>query len=228
MVAATLGRPARGGRKRLGSVLPATASRAATSSPPGRSFSPLRVIVAAAVLVAGLVAVGGIAGLVIGAVGASLISLVARPQRPEMVPPDDVPVVVDLIAGCLAVGATLPEALDAAARAAPVRLRQSCQRVAAALRSGAPAEEAWESWLDDPSLAPVARSAIRTASSGAATAAEFIRASTRLRARRRARAQYRIRQASVWLVAPLGLCFLPAFVLVAVVPMVMGLLPSLR
>jgi hypothetical protein len=49
-----------------------------------------------------------------------------------------------------------------------------------------------------------------------------------LRAQRRAAAQHRVRQASVWLVVPLGLCFLPAFILVAVVPLVVGLLPSLR
>jgi tight adherence protein B len=37
-----------------------------------------------------------------------------------------------------------------------------------------------------------------------------------------------VRRASVWLVVPLGLCFLPAFVLLAVVPLVIGLVPALR
>jgi pilus assembly protein TadC len=51
---------------------------------------------------------------------------------------------------------------------------------------------------------------------------------SRLRSRRRAAAEHRVRQAAVWLVVPLGLCFLPAFVLVAVVPIVIGLFPSLH
>jgi pilus assembly protein TadC len=40
--------------------------------------------------------------------------------------------------------------------------------------------------------------------------------------------QERVARASVWVVLPLGLCFLPAFVLVGVVPIVMGLLHTLH
>jgi Flp pilus assembly protein TadB len=159
---------------------------------------------------------------------AAALSLVPRRQRPASVNPDDVPVVVDLVAGCLAAGAAMPDALDAAAVAAGDVLRQTCRVVAAALRSGVPPDEAWEAWLGDPALAAVARTAVRTSHTGAAAAEDLRRTSARLRARRRAAAQHRVRSASVWLVVPLGLCFLPAFVLVAVVPLVIGLLPTLR
>jgi Flp pilus assembly protein TadB len=153
---------------------------------------------------------------------------VRPPIAVTRVDPDDVAVVVDLVAGCLAAGASLPDALDAAAVAAGETMRADCHAVAAALRSGVPPDEAWRAWLTDPWLAPVARTAVRTSQTGAAAAEDLRRTATRLRAKRRAAAQHRVRRASVWLVVPLGLCFLPAFVLVAVVPLVVGLVPSLR
>jgi pilus assembly protein TadC len=186
------------------------------------------MVVAAIVLVAGVVAVGGPIGVVLGVIGAGVAALVRSREGEPQVDADDVPVVVDLIAGCLAAGATLPDALDAAARVADHVMGSACRSVAAALRSGTPPEEAWQIWLADPWLAPVARTAARTTATGAAASADLRRTSTRLRARRRAAAQHRVRQASVWLVVPLGLCFLPAFILVAVVPLVIGLVPTLR
>jgi pilus assembly protein TadC len=188
----------------------------------------MRVVLAAVVLLAGVVAIGGPAGLVIGALGAGFVALRRPAAAVATVNPDEVPVVVDLIAGCLAAGAAIPEALDAAAVAADDVMRMACAAVAAALRSGAPPDEAWRGWLLDPWLAPVARTAVRTSQTGAAAADDLRRTSSRLRARRRAAAQHRVRQAAVWLVVPLGLCFLPAFILVAVVPLVIGLVPSLR
>jgi pilus assembly protein TadC len=187
-----------------------------------------RVVAAAGIVVAGTVMVGGAAGVVVGVVGAAVAVRIRPRVTLPRVDPDEVPVVVDLLAGCLAAGAGMPAALDAAAVAGGDVLRDGCHQVAAALRMGIPATEAWAGWLADPWLAPVARTAERTAQSGAAVAEDLRRTSARLRARRRTAAQHRVRQASVWLVVPLGLCFLPAFVLVAVVPLVVGLLPSLR
>lgn len=228
--AACAGRSRRGGRQRLTAVLPIAASRPISGSP-AKALRPRRSVArlssAGVVLVAGVL-VGGSLGIVLGAAGAAVVALV-RPRPPAVrVDPDDVPVVVDLIAGCLAAGAALPDALDAAAVAGGELMGAECRAVASALRSGMPADEAWCGWLSDPWLAPVARTAVRTAQTGAAAAADLRRTSTRLRARRRSAAQHRVRQASVWLVVPLGLCFLPAFVLVAVVPLVVGLVPSLR
>jgi Flp pilus assembly protein TadB len=225
---ATLGR-SRGGRDRLVDVLPLRGgSPTAAPAAPGRLTPARRTLAAAVAVVCGVVAVGGMAGLLVGALGAGVVGLVRFSPRPVRVNPDDLAVVIDLIAGCLSAGATLPAALDAATQAADGVLREACKSVAGALRSGAPAEQAWSHWLADPFLGPIARTAIRTATSGAATAEELRRASLRVRARRRAGAAHRIRQASVWLVAPLGLCFLPAFVLLAVVPMVVGLAPTFR
>jgi Flp pilus assembly protein TadB len=231
LAAASIGRPRQESRHRLVAVLPPTSTSTRTMSasdrsPPRRSVS--RLVLTAMVLAAGLIAGGGPMGIVLGVAGALVVTLVRPGADVPIVNADDVPVVVDLVAGCLAAGASLPDALDAAAVAADDVLRAACIAVAVALRAGTPPEQAWQSWLADPSLAPVARTAVRTMQTGAAAAADLQRTSTRLRARRRAIAQQRVRQASVWLVVPLGLCFLPAFVLVAVVPLVIGLLPSLR
>jgi pilus assembly protein TadC len=149
--------------------------------------------------------------------------------RPAAVAIDgaDVALVADLVAGCLAAGTLLPDAVAAAGEGAGGALGELCQAVASALRAGASPETTWAGWLADPRLAPIARTAVRTAHSGAATADELRRTAARLRVQRRSALQGRVRQASVWIVVPLGLCFLPAFVLVAVVPLVAGLLPSL-
>jgi Flp pilus assembly protein TadB len=180
-------------------------------------------------LFAGAVALGGPAGLIVGAIAASAVLLVNPPtESRERVNADDVPMVLDLVGGCLAAGVSWPDALDAAARARGGALGVACARVAAALRSGAPADEAYSGWLDVAALAPAARSALRTARSGAAAADELHRAAGRLRAQRRSETQHRVRRASVWLVVPLGLCFLPAFVLLSVVPLVIGLVPALH
>jgi Flp pilus assembly protein TadB len=190
--------------------------------------SPIRIGLAAAALVGSIAIVGGVTGVIAGLGGAAAIAVVPARPRPARVRPDDVPVVIDLVAGCLEAGTGLPDAFDAAAVAAGDVMRGLCHEIAASLRAGIPPPEAWQSWLADPWLAPVARTAVRTAHTGAAAAEDFRRTASRLRARRQAAAQHRVRQASVWLVIPLGLCFLPAFVLVAVVPLVIGLLPSLR
>ncbi|TFV57943.1 UNVERIFIED_ORG: type II secretion protein F, partial [Bacillus sp. AZ43] len=43
------------------------------------------------------------------------------------------------------------------------------------------------------------------------------------RAASRAATEEAVRRAGIWVLAPLGLCFLPAFVCLGVVPMVLGI-----
>jgi pilus assembly protein TadC len=222
--------PASGrGSRRLARILSVVAAPDDITDTLGEHrLSPARLAAAAFALFGCGLFIGGLTGTVIGAVAAGAVAFLRPAAKAPTAEPDEVAVVVDLLAGCLDAGVELPDALDAAVRAAGPFLGDSCRAVATGLRSGAPPIEVWRRWLDDPSLAPVARMAIRAGSSGAATAADLRRTATRLRSRRRAAAQDRVRRASVWLVAPLGLCFLPAFVLVAVAPLVLGLLPTLR
>jgi len=231
LAAGSAGPPPERREHRLDVVLPEPTATS-TSMPAGRRARstrlPRRLALAAVALLAGMVAVGGMIGVLLGATGA-MVAIVVRPGPVgARIDPGEVPLVADLIAGCLAAGAALPDALLAAGSAADDALRGCCVAVADALRSGAPAEEAWQPWLAIPTLAPVARTLVRTTVTGAAAAADLERTAARLRAQRRAGAQHRVRRASVWLVVPLGLGFLPAFVLVAVVPLVVGLVPALR
>jgi pilus assembly protein TadC len=188
-----------------------------------------RWILAAAIGFGALFGIGGWFGAVVGATAAAAIVVTARrPARAAVAVPDTVAVVVELLAGCLDAGLTMPDSLEAASVAGDPVTNEACLAAAAALRRGAPAAEAWHVWMADPWLQPVARSTARTTQSGASVADELRRVAARIRSRRQARLQQRVQQASVWVVVPLGLFFLPAFVLVAVVPVIVGLFSGFR
>jgi Flp pilus assembly protein TadB len=184
----------------------------------------LRWTLAVGTAIAGWFGIGGVIGIALGlGAGAGIVVTARLAARPPTASADAVPVVVELLAGCLAAGLTMPDSLAAASVAGDPTTATACLATADALRRGAPPGEAWHSWMSDPWLAPVARSTARTTQSGASVADELRRVATRLRGRRHARIQQRVQQASIWAVIPLGLFFLPAFVLVAVVPVVVGL-----
>ncbi|HWC36132.1 MAG TPA: type II secretion system F family protein [Mycobacteriales bacterium] len=188
-----------------------------------------RWAVAGSVALAGWFGVGGLIGAVVGLGGAAGVIVTAGlSARPPTALPEVVPVAVELLAGCLDAGLTMPDSLDAASLAGDPVTAAACRAAAAALRTGAPAAEAWHSWLADPWLEPVARTTVRATQSGASIAEELRRIAARLRSRRHARLQQRVQQASIWVVVPLGLFFLPAFVLVAVVPVVVGLFSGMH
>jgi pilus assembly protein TadC len=184
------------------------------------------VAVAAAVAVGALLIVGApwwfVALLFLGAV------IGARARSAEPASPDEVPVTADLMAACLYAGAGVADALAASLVAAGPWLRTRSEPVVGALRAGEVPEEAWRPWLGDARLAPIARTCMRTAGSGAAAAAELTRVAARLRAGQRAVRHQRVARASVWIVLPLGTCFLPAFVAVGVVPLVLSLVARLH
>lgn len=154
-------------------------------------------------------------------VAAAAVVVLRRRREPAA---QELPLVLDLLASCLAAGATWPEALTAAAVAAGEDLAARLARVRAALVDGAPPEQAWQLAGDRPELAAVARCCRRAMGSGTAAADELTRLADRVRRHRRAAGQQRAARASIWIVLPLGLCFLPAFVLVGVVPLALGLL----
>jgi len=211
------------GRRSAGRRLAAIAAPAA----PVARRSSWRLGLAILSGIAGPVGLGVPLGVVIGGIAAVGIMVTGRPRGPDPAVAEDVAVVTELLAGCLAAGLSMADALDAAAVAGdPVTMRV-CQQTATALRRGELAAEAWQSWQHDAWLAPIGRTAQRSTQTGAAAADELQRAAARLRARQRARLQQRVHRASVWVVVPLGLCFLPAFVLVAVVPLVAGMFGSL-
>jgi pilus assembly protein TadC len=184
------------------------------------------LVVAAAVAIVALLVVGAPWWLV--AVLAACAIVGGRRRTVESVSADEVPVTADLMAACMSAGAGVGTALSASLVVAGPWLSSRGEPVVAALQSGALPEEAWQTWLSDARLAPIARTCVRTAGSGAAAAAELTRVAARLRAHQRMTRQQRVAKASIWIVLPLGTCFLPAFVAVGVVPLVVSLLAGLR
>jgi pilus assembly protein TadC len=113
--------------------------------------------------------------------------------------------------------------VEAAAEATGGPLGARLSRVSGRLRLGADPEEAWAALLSDPVLAPLARTMIRAGSTGAPVAQALTRLADDATASARAASCAAARRVGVQVVAPLGLCFLPAFVLLGIVPVVAGL-----
>lgn len=149
----------------------------------------------------------------------------ARDRRERL--RSDLPMVLDLLGACLAGGASLLPAAAAVADAVGGPAGERLDRVATALAVGSPAVEAWLQLAgpdpDGDPLGAAARTLARTADGGAAVAAVLVRLADDARADARAAGQQAARRVGVLAVAPLGLCFLPAFVLLGVVPVVAGL-----
>jgi hypothetical protein len=81
----------------------------------------------------------------------------------------------------------------------------------------------WLNLADDPALASLGRAAARAATGGAPVAATLARLARDQRRTARAAASARARTAGIRAVAPLGLCFLPAFIILGIVPAIAGM-----
>lgn len=172
----------------------------------------------------------GVAGGIAATVGTAtafgrLESREQRERRMRMVA--DLPVTVDLLAACLRGGASWGEAVESVAGAIGGPLGDELRGVAARVRLGADPATAWLALAESPELAPLARIAARTVDSGAALAPALARLAGDRRRAARAAATSRARAAGIRAVAPLGLCFLPAFVLLGVLPAVAGIAQTL-
>ena len=130
------------------------------------------------------------------------------------------------MAACLEAGVPLPGALAAAATVAGAGHATALASAAAALRRGGD-EHAWSHCDAHPRLAPVVRICRRVGVTGAAAAEDLRRLAMEIRRAHQADRRRRAQRAAVWVVLPLGLCFLPAFLLLTVVPVVAALLPGL-
>lgn len=131
----------------------------------------------------------------------------------------------DVLAACLSSGMAVSAAASAAATSAPPALARILTRAADMLALGADAATAWADpgpALDDPARA-LMRLARRSAESGTALAqgAAELAAESRSDAADAARAA--AERAGVLIAAPLGVCYLPAFLCLGIVPVVVGL-----
>jgi len=145
----------------------------------------------------------------------------ARRQRGEVAAA--VPRFADLLAACLESGAAPADAVDAVRRHLRGPLADRLAPVAGALRSGFDPLTVYDgSGRDDPVRGLVVALA-RAMESGAPLADTVAAVADDQRRRRRWSAEAAARRAGVQAVAPLVICFLPAFVLLGVVPVVLGI-----
>lgn len=140
--------------------------------------------------------------------------------RPELGPSTQLPFAAEMVAAVLRAGVPVDHGVLAVADVLPLEDRLT--RVGRALRLGAPAEAAWRHLADLPGAHRLITAAARSSGSGAALASGLRRVATDLRADEADRAEARARRAGVLLVLPLGLCFLPAFVLAGLTPVVIA------
>jgi pilus assembly protein TadC len=167
-------------------------------------------------------AAGGAAAVLLGP-GAGLFArrLASRPVRAGPAP--SLPLALDLAAAALRAGQTVASALRLSAPVLPDPLARQWQRAAGLLALGADPEQAWAVLAEEPVLVPLAVSARRSADSGARLARTLTQLATDTRAELRAGAMARANRAGVLAMAPLGLCFLPAFVCLGIVPTIVGI-----
>jgi pilus assembly protein TadC len=176
------------------------------------------------------VVLGGWFGLAAGALVAIGLDRVLRrfepatARRRRVREANDLPLAADLLAAALRAGAPVDRAVAAVAHALGGPLGERLGRVGRTLLLGGGPEEAWAH------LAPVAgadrltAAAVRSSASGAALAGALTRLADDLRADRATAAEAAARRAGVLIVLPLGLCFLPAFILAGLVPVIVAVL----
>ena len=207
---------------------------AALHPPPGRVRRrlgpPLPVFAALAVGMVPVALGGGLAGVVVGlplgfATFLGTRRLVLRTARLRARAPDPLLLASswDLLAACLRGGLPVPDAVRIIAVDAPESAGSALRHTADLLALGSDPVAAWAPALTEPCTAELARGARRSARSGAALAAVAERLAAAVRSGADDLAEARAQRAAVAVAGPLGLCFLPAFLCIGVVPVVIGL-----
>ena len=231
--AAGLGRAGLGragsGRAGIGRAGPEGVVKAPTGARPAGRLERRHLSAAAAGLLVAL-AVGGWAGLLVGplAAGGALVWLTRRASRAQdeanRRAEADLPFGADLLAAALRAGAPPEAAVRTVGTALGGPLGERLVLVGRALRLGTPAAPAWADLGSGPGAVRLARAAARTEHSGTALAGALNRVADDLRAARLIAAEGAAHRAGVLIVLPLGLCFLPAFVLAGLVPVIVAVL----
>lgn len=145
-------------------------------------------------------------------------------EPPPAPPPGRMAATFDLMAAALDAGLPPGHALAAVAAALPPDSRERVQRAAAMLQLSAEPRLVWELLAADATFGPLGSALARADRSGAPVAEAVRVIADEARRTDRTQRLERARRVGVRTAAPLGLCFLPAFLLVAVVPTVIGLI----
>ncbi|MEV6349815.1 type II secretion system F family protein [Actinoplanes sp. NPDC051851] len=184
------------------------------------------IAAAAGLGVAGLI--GGWAGVPVGGAVALGTERFLKRRPPADVRRErrsalaDLPLGADLLAAALRAGAPVDRAAASVADALGGPLGERLRRTARSLRLGAVPAEAWAHLADVPGADRLIAAAVRSSASGGALAGALERLSGDLRADRTVAVEAAAQRAGVLIVLPLGLCFLPAFLLAGLVPVLVA------
>ncbi len=195
-----------------------------------RVLGALAAAGSALVLVAGLGWWGVPAAAVVGAASyvvlGHLFSGAATRRRELLV--TGLPQACDLLAVCLESGLPLRGAVEVIADALDGPLGGLLEEVAAKVRLGTDEADAWAELAGaEPALAVLGREVARTLGSGMALSGTLRALGTDARRDAAASAEVRARKVGVRSVLPLMVCFLPAFLLLGVVPIIGGVVGRL-
>ena len=211
---------------------PVPPARQPAVAPPARDGAPRRRVLQVTIALGGVVTTllvlpGSVAWLTAPVVGALLWrrsgrweSAAAGRRRAQL--EADLPHVVDLLVAVLTAGAAPGDALARVVGVVEGPVAEELTASVARLGLGVDPVAVWSDLSRHPQLGRLGTTLRRSAESGAPVAAALARLGEDLRARRRADVEGRVRQIEVRAAVPLGVCLLPAFVLVGVVPLVAG------
>ncbi|MET7452679.1 type II secretion system F family protein [Streptomyces sp. NPDC005574] len=185
----------------------------------------------AAVVCAGWALIGGVLGAAVGlAVGFGLWRWRGRRRAVDARAAFDIreavrqlPLAADLLAACIAAGAGPVIAAQAVGEALGGPVGDRLAHGAAQVRLGGEPSEAWRGLASIPGAEALARLLERAGVSGLPAAVPVARLAADARADWGRAATARARRAAVMVTAPVGLCFLPAFITIGVLPVVIGL-----
>lgn len=186
----------------------------------------------AGALLAGWVLVGGVTGAAVGVLAAfGVWRWQARERPPTGVDPREaerqLPFAADLLAACLEAGAGPVEAAEVVGESLGGPLGERLARAGAELRLGGEPGAGWGRLSQIPGARTLAECLERAARTGAPAAEPVSRLASGLREDRARRAGARAQRAAVLVTAPVGLCFLPAFLAIGVAPVVIGMASGL-
>jgi len=215
-------------RDRVRALLPATArstrpGRGTPGGPPGPARRGVEAVAAAVAvfLVLGRSPVAVLVGVGAGFAVERLLRRSGGADDGQAELARDLPVACDLLAVCLTAGLPVGAALSAVGAAVPGPLGERLAEVGARYRLGAAPRRAWSGV--PPPVDALARTLVRGGDSGSAVVPALQRLAADRRAGDRSEIEAAVRRAGVWVLAPLGLCFLPAFLCLGVVPLVLGI-----
>jgi hypothetical protein len=215
-------------RRRLAELLAleaASSARRFELGSVGRKWLPV-----VGALCAGWVLGGGLVGALVGLAAGFGVWWWRKRQGPDPAEEYDraraarqLPLAADLLAACIAAGAGPVVAAQAVGEALGGPVGERLARGAAEVRLGSEPVAAWRRLASIPGAGPLARLLERAGESGVPAAVPVGRLAAEARAEWGRTATARARRAAVMVTAPVGLCFLPAFLAIGVLPVVIGL-----